>query len=251
MNEIQRQLQADGWARVDSVFTGDQVDDMADLAHRLAVMQALDGDEPELVDTSEAGKVVPRKLAEPFFLSSRFRQFLFSRDIAELIAPIIGPGADLVFDHIFMKPPLFGAGKHWHQDAFYFDVDPPEGGVTVWVALTDAHERNGCLRYLPGSHKNGLLHHELPDNNPALAQADTGNLDLQNAVAVPARRGDVILHSYRTLHSSGPNRSGDGRVGYASHWVGRGVNGAGVSWYKRYPVRDDYHRLVGEEALRI
>lgn len=251
MIEIKRNLQKNGWVKVKNVFTRNETDEIVSLVNQLAIKQTLDEEEPVLIDVSEEGKLTPRKLAEPFYLSPRFRQFLFSRQIAQLINPIIGPDADLLFDHVFMKPPLCGAQKHWHQDGFYFDITPPEKGITVWIALCDAHEENGCLRYIPGSHKTGLRPHKQPENNPALAQIGKDDIDVEESVSVPAKRGDVILHHYHTLHSSGENQSSDSRIAYATHWLGKNSTGTGASWFKSYPLREEYWRLIREESLRL
>ena len=150
-----------------------------------------------------------------------------------------------------MKPPLYGAQKHWHQDGFYFDITPPEKGITVWIALCDAHKENGCLRYIPGSHKLGLLPHHQPDNNPALAQVTNDCIEVEKSVDVPAQRGDVIMHHFHTVHSSGQNRSTDSRIAYAAHWLGKECTGTGASWSKSYPLRAEYNRLIKVESLRI
>lgn len=251
MTDIRVSLRKNGWAKVNSVFTRDETDELASLANHLAKKQALHADKPVLIDESETGKFSQRKLAEPFFQSPRFRQTLFSQKIAQLINPIVGPGADLLFDHVFMKPSLFGAKKHWHQDGYYYDISPPENGITVWIALCNAHEENGCLRYIQGSHKLGLLPHTQPGGNPALVQVSLENVDLEKSVAVPANRGDVILHHYHALHGSGPNLSSESRIAYASHWLGKDSTGAGASWHKTYPLREQYWQLIKTESLKL
>lgn len=101
------------------------------------------------------------------------------------------------------------------------------------------------------SHKQGLLPHTQPDDNPALPQANSENLNTDDAVTVPAKRGDVILHHYHALHSSGPNHSPNSRIAYATHWLAKLEGGAGASWYKRYPLREEYNRLIEEEQLAL
>ena len=36
-------------------------------------------------------------------------------------------------------------------------------GLTLWLALEDVDEENGCMYYVPGSHKQGLLQHYKTD----------------------------------------------------------------------------------------
>jgi len=46
-----------------------------------------------------------------------------------------------------------------HQDEGYWLDMPDKRAVSVWVALDDATKENGCMCFIPGSHKTGLLTH--------------------------------------------------------------------------------------------
>ena len=99
----------------------------------------------------------------------------------------------------------------WHQDGA---VVLPEADrtftITVWIAMNDATVENGCLMYATSSHRGGLAFHCPNTGNakPGLA----GNIpeewvDLESAIPVPAKRGDVLLHVPLTKHRSLDNRS--------------------------------------------
>ena len=90
-----------------------------------------------------------------------------------------------------MKPPEFGSAKPYHQDNAYFLCQPADDVLTAWIALDDVDVDNGCLRYIDGSHRQGIL---------------------------PLRRGGVVLHHCQTLHTSHKNQSDRWRRGYATHW---------------------------------
>jgi len=99
----------------------------------------------------------------------------------------------------------------WHQDG---GVVLPEADrtftVTAWVPMTDATEENGCLVYAERSHRSGLAFHcpTTGSARPALAGSIPEEwIDLDSAIPVPARRGDVILHVPLTKHRSLANRS--------------------------------------------
>ena len=55
-------------------------------------------------------------------------------------------------DQVLLKPPG-GQDKPPHQDQSYFRVVPEDSLVTAWIALDAATEENGCMRYVPGSHR--------------------------------------------------------------------------------------------------
>ena len=58
----------------------------------------------------------------------------------------------------FNKPPGVGQPTPPHQDGYYFMLDPCKA-VTMWFALDDVDEENGCVRYVRGSHKQGMREH--------------------------------------------------------------------------------------------
>lgn len=116
-----------------------------------------------------------------------------------------GPSTRLVFDHAIYKPPLNDAATAWHQDAAY----APDGelGVGIWVPLQDVDEEGGCMRFLPGSHKNGLTRHGAlaSEANPHLLAA---SVDEDEVATCPVHAGGMVMHNTYTLHSTGPNCAG-------------------------------------------
>ena len=40
----------------------------------------------------------------------------------------------------------------WHQDSTYAGIEPPNGALTAWLALTPSTETSGCVYCIPGSH---------------------------------------------------------------------------------------------------
>jgi Phytanoyl-CoA dioxygenase (PhyH) len=113
-----------------------------------------------------------------------------------------GPEARLTYDHAIYKPPLNGAWTAWHQDAAY--APPGEMGVGIWVPLQDVKADGGCMRFVPGSHHDGLVEH-----GHLASEVNTGLLGARvegtDAVTCPVQAGGVALHNIFTVHSAGPN----------------------------------------------
>jgi hypothetical protein len=85
--------------------------------------------------------------------------------------------------------------------------------VTAWIAVEDATVANGCLRFLPGSHRPSVLWPMRPHNNSDLDRAEEAYgfpHTEADAVACPVRAGSVVFFSGYVLHSSFPNRTVDG-----------------------------------------
>jgi hypothetical protein len=113
-------------------------------------------------------------------------------------------------DQVFWKPAKQGGVVAWHQDYSYWTRTKPIAHLTCWCALDDATAENGCLQYIPGSHKWGLL------PKPVIAgelEGIKGFLDerqkrkFEQPVLAPVKAGEAVFHHSLTLHGSGANSS--------------------------------------------
>ena len=113
--------------------------------------------------------------------------------------------------------------------------------VTAWIALSDVSIEAGCMRFLPGSHKGGLVAHNdtFADDNLLSRGQEIADVDEDRAMFGPLRPGEMSLHHGRCFHASGPNRSTDRRIGLAIRYVTPAVrdHAPGRDW--AMPVRGE------------
>jgi ectoine hydroxylase-related dioxygenase (phytanoyl-CoA dioxygenase family) len=119
--------------------------------------------------------------------------------LLDIIESILGPTFRLVEDQMFYKPANHGAPLLFHNDNVYYGFKDPKI-VTCWIALDDATPENGCLRMLPGTHRQDTRHETVPGT--ILQEAV---IDESLAITVPARTGELILFDGLTVHGSGSN----------------------------------------------
>lgn len=107
----------------------------------------------------------------------------------------------------FNKPAGIGKQTPPHQDGYYFNLIPSEA-LTLWFALDEVNEENGCVRYVPGSHKKGLRPHNL-SNVLGFSQgiADWSAQDEAKEVKGLAHPGDLLAHHCDTIHRADANLS--------------------------------------------
>ena len=75
------------------------------------------------------------------------------------------------------------------------------------MPLDDATADNGCLWFVPGSHRNGTLRHRHLNDDPAVHILELVEpWDASDAVAVPTAAGEASFHHPRTLHYRGRTR---------------------------------------------
>jgi ectoine hydroxylase-related dioxygenase (phytanoyl-CoA dioxygenase family) len=148
--------------------------------------------------------------------SPLLREFTRAALLADVCADLIGPDVRLYWDQAVYKKPGTESPFPWHQDNGYAFVEPQQY-LTCWVALTDATEENGCPWVVPGLHRRGTLAHEYSDIGFVCLR------DPDDAVAVPARAGSIVVFSSLTPHSTGPNRTGDVRKAYIVQYAPSGA----------------------------
>jgi ectoine hydroxylase-related dioxygenase (phytanoyl-CoA dioxygenase family) len=139
--------------------------------------------------------------------SDELKAFSVHPVFQKLCRDIIGPKARLYWDQAVYKKPGNPEEFPWHQDNGYTYVEPQQY-LTCWVALTDATLDNGCPWVVPGLHRKGTLAHEwTPLGWQCLRNPE-------DAVAVPAKAGDIVVFSSLTPHRTGPNLTREVRKSY-------------------------------------
>jgi len=109
---------------------------------------------------------------------------------------------------LFDKPPRVGAITPPHQDGYYFMLEPMEA-LTFWLALDVVDTGNGCVRYLTGSHREGMRpHRRTATLGFSQGISDYGTpADVQHEVPIPAMPGDLLIHHCLTTHRADANAS--------------------------------------------
>ena len=159
-------------------------------------------------------------------ISPVFDKVCHNSKILDAVESIIGKNILVCGTTLFIKNPDEKGFVSFHQDAKYIGLEP-HNWVTVWVAVTDANEKNGCMRMLPGSHKEDLKTHEQKfDENNLLTRGQTiTNVQLDKTDSIILKAGQVSLHHPKIVHGSGLNQSNDRRIGFViQSYIGTNVD---------------------------
>jgi len=156
--------------------------------------------------------LVVRKISNLCTRDDLFYQLLSHPHLLRTVTAILGPDVKLLNDQMLCKPAKYGSAKPYHQDSPYWPIEPMEL-MTMWIALDDATEENGCLRYLKGSHKNGPLPHDETLGHHRLPEGWRDLPGRPEEVMVPIPAGSAICHHSLVLHETAPNRSWNRRRG--------------------------------------
>ena len=112
-------------------------------------------------------------------------------------------------DQLCCKPARHGGVVAWHQDYSYWTRTEPMRHLTCFIALDDCNEENGCLQYVPGSHRWPLLPVTGLANDMDAIQTVLSPEQRDQFRPVPAllKRGEASFHHPLTVHGSRENRS--------------------------------------------
>jgi ectoine hydroxylase-related dioxygenase (phytanoyl-CoA dioxygenase family) len=137
-----------------------------------------------------------------------FLRYAANPAILDMVQALIGPGIILWISRILSKKPITGLEVPWHQDGHYWPIRPL-ATCSVWIAIDASTRENGCIRYIAGSHKQGLLRHEHAERGD-LTLSDELSKDAYDegaAVDIELEPGQMVLHDVFTVHGSNANTS--------------------------------------------
>ena len=141
--------------------------------------------------------------------------------ILDAVESIIGPDILVWNTTWFTKMPGDKTYVSWHQDGMYWKMSEPKI-VTAWLALKPSMAANGCLRVVPGTHKQPALPHRdtfAPDNALSRGQDVAVPVDENHAVDICLEPGEISLHHVWIVHGSKANTSDIPRIGLAIRYV--------------------------------
>lgn len=164
--------------------------------------------------------------------------------ILDAVELIIGPDLLAWGCQFFDKAARTADYVSWHQDLTYWGLDQLDE-VSAWIALSPATVESGCMRMIPGSHKDHIVAHidtHADDNMLSRGQEIAVEPDDSRAVDVVLEPGQMSLHHGHIFHGSHPNRSGDRRLGMVVRYIAPHMKQIGAS--------RDYATLVrGEDRF--
>lgn len=122
---------------------------------------------------------------------------------------LLGGAVRFWHDQLFCKPAHHGGVVAWHQDYSYWTRTQPMSHLTCWIALDDSTQENGCLWYVPGSHRWPLLPITglAGDMNEIMTVLNDEQRAAFHPVPVELKRGYCSFHHPLLVHGSFENRS--------------------------------------------
>jgi ectoine hydroxylase-related dioxygenase (phytanoyl-CoA dioxygenase family) len=142
--------------------------------------------------------------------------------VLDAVESLLGPDLLLWSCEYFVKEAGSAKIVSWHQDLTYWGMDGSDHEVTAWIALSPATAASGCMKFVPGSHRQAIVPHRdtfAEDNLLSRGQEIAVDVDEAEAVAAELAPGEMSLHHGRLFHASGPNATEDRRIGLVLRFI--------------------------------
>ncbi len=197
--------------------------------------------EKRLGDSTVGNK---EQLNYPHVIFKFAAEIVRSPKLLDVVEAMIGPNILVWGATFFIKEPHTESFVSWHQDLRYWGLNDNDGQVSAWVALSPVNIANGCMRFIPGSHKGEMRDHNDTfgdDNILTRGQEVAVDEEAEELVHVELEPGQASFHHGKLLHASAPNHSDERRIGLAINYVSTHV--------KQSVAPEDFGTLVrGEDT---
>lgn len=187
--------------------------DVANIGHDADPM------DPMKDDTPDARAARFRKLGNLGVASPVLWQNVYTNpNVLGLARHYLGNDVLLKFNSCFLKPAKTGSATPWHQDNGLWRDGETEP-FNFWIAIDPATQANGCLQFIPGTHReaitphvlyNDSIHGELPHEAVDAMKAKHGGVH-----HIELEPGDAVCWQSSLYHYSPPNASPNSRVAVA------------------------------------
>ena len=166
-----------------------------------------------------------KQLMHSEVISPTLNRILRCDAVLDIVEGLLGPDISLFHSKLLPKAGGDGTAIPWHQDYAYWKRDDNRPAmINCQLAIRRAHLENGCICFVPGSHRWGLQEHER--SRQTFGVYLPGHYrERDDAVAVEMDPGDGVFFNALIVHGSAPNRSPEDRLmnTFAYNVTGNGV----------------------------
>lgn len=138
-----------------------------------------------------------------------FHDLLWHPVFTMAASQLLGGPVRFWHDQLFCKPAHHGGIVAWHQDYSYWTRTIPMAHLSCWIGLDDSNRENGCVHYIPGSHRWNLLPITgLARNMDAIQNVLSDEQKEEfKPVAIELKKGEASFHHPLMVHGSFENRT--------------------------------------------
>ena len=208
----------EGYLTLPRIMTEDEVQWLRGIYDKLFASRAGrdEGNQFDLGGSDEEGKEAKLpQILNPVKYAPELAKGLFRVNALVVATQLLGNECGDRGEHAIMKPARIGAQTPWHQDEAYWGDEWEYESISIWIPLQPATLENGCMWFVPRSHKSEIVpHHSIGHDVRVHGLEMDAPPDMSKAVACPIPAGGCTIHHNRTMHYAGANKSDRPRRAY-------------------------------------
>lgn len=155
-------------------------------------------------------------------LDPTFHDFSINEKMSAMTRQLGFQSPKVLQSMLIFKQPYIGGLVPSHQDSSFLYTEPLSA-TGFWFALEDCTEHNGCLWFIPGSHKTTPINRRFVRDPNGTGTTFIGEEELQvdesKYVKSEVKAGTLVLIHGSVVHKSAPNYSKDSRFIYTFHVI--------------------------------
>lgn len=180
------------------------------------------------------------------FVDPRLNDWLLAPEVLDLVESLIGPDIALFASSCFNKLDTVGKRVPWHEDGSYWKSMAQNRieVATVWLAIDPSTTENGCMRVIPGSHRERDRVHEEVDDGSDVLLTQTVRRDLfdeSTAIDCVLEPNHCSLHDAYLIHGSNATNGKTRRCSYQMRYMPTTVKSSPAGGQQIYLARGVDH----------
>lgn len=228
-----------GFVQVDNVLSPEELEEL-----REYLGEAMNAEGANSLQTDKTGGAYYKVLNQRVNVwrdHGGMAKFSLSPRFGDMAKQLTGAdGIRLFHDHALWKMPNDSKPTPWHQDFPYWPMEN-SGALSIWIALDDVDENNGCMMFIPKSQKLKNLKSVDFLEPHDLFEETKGEADRNTAVICRMKAGSCTFHDGLTFHYAHANNTDRPRRVLAIIYMPDGTTFSG----KNHPMTKDGGLEVG------
>ena len=204
--------QREGWLIIEDFLTPDELAELCSAINvavtQMGTTRIADGGESnqsQIIETDSYYDRVFLQRVNLWKINDTIRNYFHNPELGEMLYKLAGVDGIRVWHDQTLQKRAWDNPTAWHVDDPNWSFCSPDA-ISIWVALDDATIQNGCMYYLPVTHK--LTDYEkkghFGENMGALFDEYPEFKEIE-PVAAEMKAGSAGFHNGLTAHAAGPN----------------------------------------------
>jgi ectoine hydroxylase-related dioxygenase (phytanoyl-CoA dioxygenase family) len=236
--------QENGFVQIDNVLSAEELAELIEALDEV-MNNPMSGRSTQTSQEGEGYYKVLNQKVNTWRDHGGMAKYSLNRRLAEMARKLSGSkGIRLFHDHALLKMPGDSKPTPWHQDYPYWPMNEDgQPSLSIWIALDDVDENNGCMMFIPKSQKlTNLKAVKLVEPHDIFNDTE-GNEDIQRNKAVICRMkaGSCTFHNGLTFHYAHANNTEKPRRALAIIYMPDGTTYSG----KTHPCTNEQNFEVG------